>query len=123
MKKIGGFLFRWLLSSVAMFICLRAFAKFSPEAEGLRDSTIFYLCAGLVFSLVNSFVKPLVTLFSLPLILLTFGLFTIVVNAIVVGITVWLLPQVSISFVGAICSCIVISLINFLVNIVDAGVK
>ena len=106
-----------------MFICLRAFAEFKPEAAAMRDSTIFYLCAGLIFSLVNSIVKPLATLFSLPFIFLTFGLFTVIVNAMMVGITVWLLPQVTISFWGAFCSCIVISLINFLVNIVDAGVK
>ena len=122
-KQFAKFVFRWLLSSVAMFICLRAFATFKPEAEALRSSIWFYLVAGLIFSLVNSFVRPLALIFSLPLILITFGVFTVIVNAIMVGITVAILPQVQISFWGAFCSCIVISLINFLVNMVDSRVK
>ena len=122
-KQFAKFVFRWLLSSVAMFVCLRVFASFKPEAIEMRDSIWFYLVAGLIFSLVNSFVKPLAMIFSLPLIFLTFGVFTVVVNAIMVAITVWILPQVTISFWGAFCSCIVISLINFLVNIVDNRVK
>jgi putative membrane protein len=43
---------------------------------------------GAVFGIVNSFLKPLVTLFTLPLIVLTLGLFTLIVNTLMLLITV-----------------------------------
>lgn len=43
---------------------------------------------GAVFGIVNSFLKPLVTLFTLPLIILTLGLFTLIVNTLMLLITV-----------------------------------
>ncbi len=42
---------------------------------------------GAVFGIVNSFIKPLVTIFTLPLIILTLGLFTLIVNTIMLLIT------------------------------------
>jgi putative membrane protein len=43
---------------------------------------------GGVFGIVNSFLKPLITLFALPLILVTLGLFTLIVNTLMLVITV-----------------------------------
>jgi putative membrane protein len=43
---------------------------------------------GAVFGVVNSFLKPLVTLFTLPLIILSLGLFTLIVNTLMLLITV-----------------------------------
>ena len=43
---------------------------------------------GAVFGIINSLIKPLVTLFSFPLIILTLGLFTLIVNALMLLITV-----------------------------------
>lgn len=43
---------------------------------------------GAVFGIVNSFLKPLITLFTLPLIILTLGLFTLIVNTLMLVITV-----------------------------------
>jgi putative membrane protein len=46
------------------------------------------LFVGAVFGIVNSFLKPLVTFFTLPLIILTLGLFTLIVNTLMLLITV-----------------------------------
>lgn len=43
---------------------------------------------GAVFGIVNSFLKPLVTFFALPLILVTLGLFTLIVNTVMLVVTV-----------------------------------
>jgi putative membrane protein len=43
---------------------------------------------GAVFGIVNSFLKPVITLFTLPLIILTLGLFTLIVNTLMLLITV-----------------------------------
>jgi putative membrane protein len=49
-----------------------------------------FLIAAAIMGLANAIAKPILRLFSLPLILLTLGLFLIVVNAIVLQLVVWL---------------------------------
>ncbi|MCQ2568930.1 MAG: phage holin family protein [Candidatus Saccharibacteria bacterium] len=122
-NQILSFIFRWMVSTAAMFICIRLFATFAEGAESLQNSLGFYMLAGLVFSLVNSIVRPIATIFSLPLLLLTLGVFTVILNAAMVALTIWILPNVSMSFWGAIGSCLTISLINYLVNITVTDVK
>ncbi len=122
-RQFLAFIIRWIISSIAMYICINFFGGFKEGAEWMRASFWLYLSAGLIFSLVNTVVKPIATIFALPLIFLTLGLFTLIVNAAMVGLTMLLIPGVTMSFGGAICSCLVISLINFLVNIGMPSVK
>ena len=118
-----SFLLRWLVSTVAMYICINFFGSFRDGSEAMRSSFWLYATAGLIFSLINTIVKPVATIISLPFIFLTLGLFTIIVNAAMVGLTIWILPDVQMTFGGAICSCLLISLINFLVNLAMPDVK
>ncbi len=122
-KQIATFLVRWLISTVAMYICINMFGIFEEGTEWLKTSFWLYVAAGLVFSLVNSVVKPIATIFSLPLLFLTLGLFTVILNAGMVALTILMIPDVSMTFWGAMGSCLVISLINFLVNLVVPDVK
>ena len=122
-KQFAAFLIRWAISSVAMYICINFFGSFKEGSEWMQTSFWLYLAAGLIFSLVNTVVKPIVTIFALPLIFLTLGLFTLIVNAAMVGLTVLILPGVTMGFWGAIGSCLLISFINFLVNVAVPSVK
>jgi len=122
-RQVLSFILRWFVSSVAMYICINFFATFKEGSEYMRTSFWLYLSAGLILSVVNTVIKPIVTIFSLPLIFLTLGLFTILVNAAMVGLTIWILPDVQMSFWGAIESCLLISLINYLVNLAMPDVK
>lgn len=105
------FLLRWGISSLAMWICINLFAV----TDGYHNAW-FYMIAGLVFSLINSIVKPLATMMALPLIILTMGIFSLLLNIGMVALTFWLLPGVHASFWGATLSAIAIGLINSLVN-------
>jgi len=112
-KQLATFLLRWIVSSFAMWICIRLFATTTASFE----STIWiYILAGFIFSLINSIIKPFATLLSLPFIVLTLGLFVLIVNAAMVALTIWLLPDISIGFGGAVLSALTISLINYLAN-------
>ena len=122
-RQLLGFLIRWAISSVAMFICINFFATIKPEAEALRSTIWLYVVAGLIFSIINTIVKPLLTIFALPFIYLTLGLFTVLVNAAAVGLTVWIMPDVNMTFWGAIESCLLISAINYLVNLAIPDVE
>jgi putative membrane protein len=57
-----------------------------------------YLFIGLIFGVVNALVKPLVSLLSLPLTILTLGLFTIVINAAMLYLTSWLSSYTPVHF-------------------------
>ncbi len=79
---------------------------------------LFYLfVAGLVFGLINLIVKPLVTILSLPLILVTLGLFFLVVNALMLYLADILLSGLTVDgFGAAFVGGIVIALFNWVVR-------
>lgn len=75
-----------------------------------------FLLAGLIFSAVNAVIKPIVTILSLPFMLVTMGLFTVVINGFMVWLTIAISPSVHMSFGWAIVSSLILSLINYLMN-------
>ncbi|MGL5075252.1 MAG: phage holin family protein, partial [Waterburya sp.] len=70
-----------------------------------------------VLGLVNAIVKPILILFTLPLTILTLGLFLLVVNAIALGLVGYLTPGLSITgFFPAIFGSIVLTIVSSLIN-------
>lgn len=112
-NQILVFLFRWLVSSAGMWLVINCFGTVDTNVHG---GFWLYVVAGLVFSLVNSIVRPITTLFSLPLIILSMGIFTLVINIAMMALTIWILPGVHIDFWGAVAGTLTISIVNSLVN-------
>lgn len=110
-RQLLGFLARWVLSSFGMWICITLFGRIYGEG-----SFWLFVLAGLIFSTANSLVRPLMTMMALPLIVFTMGLFTLVINIAIVGLTIWLTPNVTMGFAGALLSSLVMSLVNGVVN-------
>ncbi|MBR2659452.1 phage holin family protein [Candidatus Saccharibacteria bacterium] len=110
-RQLLGFVVRWVLSSFGMWIAITLFGTII----GAYDAWLF-IAAGLIFSLVNALVRPFATTMALPLIVLTMGIFTIIINTAMVALTIYLLPNVTMSFLGAVASSIIMSIINGLVN-------
>lgn len=75
-----------------------------------------FLVAGLIFSIVNSIIKPIVVILSLPAILLTLGLFTFVVNGTMVYLSLLMTPGLSMTFLNSILTGMVLSLVNYIVS-------
>ena len=117
-KQISVFLLRWAASSLGMYLCITWLGTIGPESETVFTETwILFVVAGLIFSLVNSIVKPLLKLFSLPLAIITLGLSSIIINTAMVLLTIYLLPGVEMPIWGAVISSIVLSLINGVLNV------
>jgi putative membrane protein len=77
----------------------------------------YLLLVGLVIGLVNLIVKPIVTFFSFPLILVTLGLFYLVINGLMLYIAASLLAGLHVQGCGAaILGGLVIAVINWLVR-------
>jgi len=114
-RQFTVFLLRWALSAFGLWVAVRLLAPFGAsydEGQGL----VMFLLAGLVFSIVNSLLKPIVLVLSLPAILLTLGLFTLVVNGLMVYISLLIVPGFEMSFGASILAGIILSLINYVIS-------
>lgn len=109
------FLIRWVLSSLGLWIAVRLLGT-GYENVDVTAGFWGFLLAGLIFSLVNSLLKPAAVILSLPAILLTLGLFMLVVNGVLVYISLLIAPGISMSFFNSILTGIILSLINCIVS-------
>ena len=71
-----------------------------PNEDGPLGATGTYLWIGLLFGVVNAFVGPVLRLLSLPFVLLTLGLFLLIVNAALLGLTAALTDRLTIDGFG-----------------------
>jgi putative membrane protein len=77
-----------------------------------------YLWIALLFALVNTFLGPILHLLALPITALTLGLFALVVNAALVGITAALSSDFSIDgFFTAVAAALLISIFSWVINL------
>lgn len=75
------------------------------------------LLIALVFGLVNTFLKPILKILSLPVIIITLGLFAIIVNVILLAITAGLMDGLTIDgFLSALLGAIIISIVSAILN-------
>ena len=82
-----------------------------------QGGVLYLFLAGLVFGLINLLVKPVVTILSIPLIVVTLGLFFLVVNALMLGLAAWLLDGLAVDgWMPALLGGIVIARFNWVVR-------
>lgn len=82
------FFLNWLRTSIA--IAVATFIVPGIQPFGMADPWLSFAFVGLFLGLVNSLVKPLITVISLPLTCLTVGLFQLVVNSFMLELASWL---------------------------------
>jgi putative membrane protein len=112
-SPFGRFLLRWFVCGLGLWI-----------AAGFLDGRITYssrlsviVVAGFVLAIVNSIIKPIVVLLSLPAIFFSLGLFMIVINGLMVMLASKLYHPLHItSFGAAMLAGVVIGLVNYLVT-------
>ena len=94
------------------------------EPGGLEENWPTLLAVGVILGLVSSLVKPVVTVLSIPFIILTLGLFLWIINALMLELTAWLAGQLDLGFrVGdffwqALLGALVITLVSWAVSTV-----
>lgn len=114
MKQFLVFVVRWILNSIGLWVAVQLFG--TGHDTQLAAGFSVFLIAGLIFSIVNSILRPIVIILSLPAILLTLGLFTIVVNGFMVYISLMLVPGLEMAFWNSVLTGIVLSLVNYIVS-------
>ncbi len=108
------FAIRWVSNIVALFIAAWILSGIS---YGDQWWTLFIAAA--VFTFVNMWVKPLLTVLSIPFIIVTLGLFYFLINILMLYITDWVVPDFEIrTFWWAVLGAIIVSIVNGLMGIV-----
>lgn len=86
-----GFVIRFIVNAVAIWVAaLLLDGLHLAEGEDTGTQVLIVAIVALVFTLVNMIVKPLVKLLSFPLYILTLGLFSLVVNALMLMLAGWI---------------------------------
>jgi putative membrane protein len=107
------FALRWLVNFLGLWAAAEVMTGSIQYNEKLRVLVI----AALIFSLVNAFIRPLVIILSLPAIVLTLGLFTLVINAFMLYLVTKLYPSFHLrSFWTAVVATIIIWVVNYLLT-------
>lgn len=107
---------RWMLNSLGLWIAVRLFGTGYVSGAAVDANMHVFLIAGFIFSIVNAVLKPIVTILSLPAILFTLGLFTIIVNGMMVYISLKLAPNINMTFWNSVLTGLVLSLVNYIVS-------
>lgn len=108
-----GFLASWLISALA--IGITAYLLPGVKLSGFLAA----LVTAVVLGLANAVIKPLLLLLTLPLNILTLGLFTLVINAVLIMLTSAVVPGFYVSgFWQALLFSLVLVLVNYLLGLI-----
>jgi putative membrane protein len=113
-----GLLIRWALNAFALWLTSQLLGGIHIEGA----ASLFF--AALVLGVLNAILRPLLLIITLPINLLTLGLFTLVINGVMLQLAAAAVRGFSIDgFWSAVLGALVLSIISFLLNlfIADSG--
>lgn len=124
MSRMQNFALKTVINGVALWLAAIALPeiRLGEQAPALMNRLVSILLVALIFGLLNAAIKPLLTLLGLPLIVLTLGLFTIVINAIMLQVTAAVAGALGLDFYvdsffwAAIVGALIISFVSMLLN-------
>ncbi len=103
--------FHWLIAALAILIA----AYIVP---GVTITLISALIAAVVLGALNLFIRPILVVLTLPINILTLGLFSLVINAFLVLLATYLVPGFAVeSFVTAFLFALVLAIVNWVFNL------
>ena len=103
-----SFLIHWVVTAIALAVGARV-------VPGIHVSGLaVLLVAALVLGLVNAVIRPVLLVLTLPITILTLGLFYLVVNGIAFGLAAALVPGFTVASLGsAVCGALVVGLVSW----------
>ncbi|MEO6881716.1 MAG: phage holin family protein [Mycobacteriaceae bacterium] len=116
MNTVSRFLLRVVVLAIIIYVVTYLYSGVTVVANpnGTFGKAGTYLWVALLFALVNSIIGPVLRLLSLPIVVLTLGLFLLVVNAILLAITAGLSERLEINgFTGAVVGGFLIALFSW----------
>ncbi|MFD1829011.1 MULTISPECIES: phage holin family protein [Streptomyces] len=117
-----NFLVKTLANAVALAVAVWLLDDITLSGGDTGEKTLTLVLVALIFGLVNLVVKPVAKLLSFPVMILTLGLFALVVNALMLMLTSWLAGRADLAFHvdgfwTAVLGGLVISIVSWAVNV------
>jgi putative membrane protein len=124
-----GFLLRTAVTGIALWLVTWIVPGMSfVGADDTAQKVGIVFVVALIFGLVNAIIKPIVQIVSIPLYILTLGLFHVVINALMLWITAWITEHtthwglyIDDFWWTAIWAAIVLSVVSWLLSLVTSG--
>lgn len=118
-------LLRLIINAVAIWLAAAWVGNIdlvSPADQGTGAKIVVVLAVAIVFGLVNALVKPIVKLLSLPLVIVSLGLFLLVINALMLWLTAKITETTDYGlrvhgFWAAVIGALIITLVNWILGI------
>jgi putative membrane protein len=114
-------LLRLLANAAALAVATYLLTGITLTASTTRQKVFTLLVVALIFGILNSLVKPVFKLVTAPIVLLTLGLFLIVINACMLLLTSWISGKLDLGwhvdgFWVAVLGALIVSVVSFLLN-------
>ena len=118
-----NFVVKTLANAGALAVAIWLLQDITLTGDSTAKKAWTLILVALVFGLVNIVVKPVVKLLTLPVFIVTLGLITLVVNALMLLLTSWLAEQIDLSFHvegfwTAVLGGLIISVVSWALNVV-----
>ena len=112
---------RLLVNAAALAVATFLLSGISLTAPTTQGRVVTLLVVALIFGVLNAVLRPVFKLVTLPLLLLTLGLFLLVINAVMLLLTSWVSNQVDLGwfvdgFGTAVLGALIVSVVSFLLN-------
>jgi putative membrane protein len=108
------FIVRWAVSSLGLWI---ASGILGPQRLSVGSTVATLLIAGFFLALVNMAIRPVLVLLSFPAVILSLGLFMLIINGFMILLVHWIYSGLYVKNLGvAVLAGIIIGLVNFLVS-------
>lgn len=114
---LSRIIIRWLINAIALFIAVRLL-------PGVEASNGGILAVALILGFVNAIIRPILVFLTCPLIILTLGLFTLVINALMlqlagsIGRSLGFDFQITGGFGTVFLAALIVSIVSFLLSLV-----
>lgn len=103
-----GFLIRLVINALGLWLAAEIVPGISISSPGTL------VLAALLMGVVNALVRPVAILLTLPITILTLGIFLLIVNAAMFGLVAWLLPGFTVSgFLAALLGWLIVSVVSW----------
>lgn len=118
-----NFVVKTIANAAALAVAIWLLKGITLTGENTGRKVLTLVLVALLFGLVNFVVKPVVKLLSFPLFILTLGLITLVVNALMLLLTSWLAGQLGLAFHvsgfwTAVLGGVIISIVSWAMNVI-----
>lgn len=119
-QRTFRFLKSWAINTLAVLLAVKIVPGISI-ASGYAAPIMTALTLGIL----NAFIRPIMMLLALPLLIFTLGLFTLVINALLLRLVAWLLPDYFHveNFWAAFIGAAIIGIVSVALNILTGGAK